>query len=67
MNPALTRPSTPRTRATIASGSWRLAIDTAAIQPESMSSHRRSEPSWPPQVAANRNGVGSFEFEWLAT
>ena len=45
---------TPKMRATMSSGRWRLSTDTANIQPESMSTQSNSEPSWLPQVAANR-------------
>jgi len=52
--PAATSPSTPITRATIGSGSWRDSRLTASVQPLSISSHSSSEPSWPPHTAAAR-------------
>ena len=52
--PTLTRPSTPSTRATMASGNWRENSATAIAQPASISTHSSSEPSWPPQTAARR-------------
>ena len=48
------RAITPRMRATISSGKWRLKIVTATIHPPSISTHSNREPSWLPQVAAKR-------------
>ena len=44
-NPTLIRPRTLKTWATISSGMLRLNIVTAAVQPERISIHKRSEPS----------------------
>ena len=52
--PMLTKPITPSTRATIASGNARLKTVTASIQPANISAHSSNDPSWEPQVAAKR-------------
>ena len=54
VNPALTVPSTPRTRAVKASGSPRLQRVTAAVQSDSETIHSSMEPSWLPQTAVMR-------------
>jgi hypothetical protein len=65
--PTLTSPMTPMTRAAISSGRWRLLIETASVQLESMSTHSIIEPSCEPHVAAKRYWIGSCEFELVAT
>ncbi len=65
--PTATRPSTPSTRATMASGSWRENSDTASIQLVSMKCHSSSEPSWPPQTPAMRYIAGRLELECCTT
>jgi hypothetical protein len=57
---------TPSTRATISSGRWRLERD-GDVQPPSISTHSRIEPSCEPHVAATRYCSGSCEFELVAT
>ncbi len=52
--PTLTRPITPRMRATMSSGRLALKSETASIQVESIVTQSSSEPSWLPQVAATR-------------
>jgi|GEM_PF-5168352 len=66
-SPVVTSPSTPRTRATMASSSERERWATAKVQPPSMKTHSSSDPSWPPQTAARRYMVGSTELECSAT
>ena len=61
--PAATRPSTPSTRATMASGRWRERKDTATVQVESISIHSSSEPSCPPHTPATRYISGNCELE----
>jgi hypothetical protein len=65
--PMPTRPSTANTRATMISGSWREASDTAAPQPASISTQSSSEPSCPPQTAEKRYRVGNWVLECWAT
>jgi hypothetical protein len=50
--PALTSPSTPSTRATMASGRWRENSATASVHSDSIIAHSSSEPSCPPQTPA---------------
>ncbi len=65
--PALTRPIPPSPRATMSSGRCALNRLTATIQTPSISVHRRSEPSCPPQAPAIRYWSGSAELEFWAT
>ena len=51
-NPTPIRPITPRIRATIGCGKWRLNTLTANIQKLRINSHSSIDPSWPPQNAA---------------
>ena len=52
--PNESRPITARMRETTLSGRWRLKVATASVQNVSISSHKRIEPSWPPQTAVMR-------------
>jgi hypothetical protein len=67
MNPTLTSPITPITRAAICSGRCRLNTETATVHTLSISTHNRSEPSCEPQVAASRYWIGNCELELVAT
>jgi hypothetical protein len=53
-NPALMRPITETTRASVVSGRLRENSVTAKLQPPSISVHSKSEPSCEPHVAAMR-------------
>ncbi len=61
--PVATSPSTPSTRATMASSSERENCATATPQPDSINTHSSSEPSWPPHTAPKRYMVGNCELE----
>ena len=52
--PALIRPITPSTRATMSSGRWLLNTLTATIHTESIRHQSRNEPSWPPHTPETR-------------
>jgi hypothetical protein len=52
--PMVMRPMMPITRAAMRSGRWRESTATAAVQPDSMSTHSSIEPSCEPQLAAKR-------------
>ena len=60
-------PITLSTRATITKGRPRLNVATAVIQPERMSTHSKSEPSWLPHKAENLKMGGSRLLELAAT
>ena len=65
--PTWTKPNTPSTRATMASGNWREKTATARVHKDSISAHRSKEPSCPPHVAANRYCMGNRVLECCAT
>jgi hypothetical protein len=67
MKPALTRPSTPTTRAANPGGRLRLNVHTPTVHAACTRIQSRSDPSWPPHTAASRYGSGSREFEFWAT
>ena len=60
-------PMTPRTRATISSGRWRLLSATAIVHAPSMNTQSSIEPSCEPHAAAIRYSSGSRELELVAT
>ncbi len=66
-NPMLTRPMTPSTRATKASGRPRLNRVTASVQPPRIKLHSSSEPSCAPHTAEMRYCTGNAELELFAT
>ena len=65
--PTLIKPMTPKILARMSSGRCFENKLTATVQMLSIIAHNNNEPSWPPQTAAIRNWMGSFEFELVAT
>ena len=65
--PMLIQPMTPRMRASVARGSWRLNSTTAKVHSASISVHSSSDPSCPPHTPAMRKNTGSRELELAAT
>jgi hypothetical protein len=61
------KPMTPKILARMSSGRCFENKLTATVQMLSIIAHNNNEPSWPPQTAAIRNWIGSFEFELVAT
>ena len=62
-----TPPSSGTTQATRSRPARRPQATAQAETPVSTSSHRSSEPSWPPQNAERAYGVGRSRETWSAT
>src|SRR5215467_8601840 len=67
MNPTLTNPITPSTRATTSSGRVRLVSATETDHTESMNTQSSIDPSCDPHEAATLYCMGSSELEFCAT
>ena len=63
----VTSPRTGTTQARTSAPIRRPKATAAAEKPVRTRSHRRSEPSWPPQKAEIVYGVGSSRLVWSAT